>query len=161
MTDSTTPEPWAQREGEPARAYERFLTWLHLNGARTNTAAAELCGCSEGTIRAHATAWNWKERAQAWDKQRLPKLSDRLREVVDDDRRAALRSFRDSQIKQADAMSALALQVLELCDRSLKKAGDDNSVADLRGAQFKGTICPDGTETDTGCPHARFTDGTD
>ena len=125
MTDSTTPEPWAQREGEPARAYERFLAWLHLNGARTNTAAAELCGCSEATIRANSVAWSWRSRAAAWDRHRLPKLSGHLQNAAENKHRAALETFRDSQQRTADAMSACAYLMLKLCVKSLKKARDD------------------------------------
>lgn len=124
MTDSTA-APWEQREREPALAYERFLAWLHLNGARTNVAAAELCGCSEATIRANSVAWSWKSRAQAWDRERLPKLSGSLQTAAEDKHRAALQSFRDSQQKTADAMSACAWLMLSLCVKSLKKARDD------------------------------------
>jgi hypothetical protein len=123
VTDSPR-NPWEQIPGEPARAHERFLTWLHLGGSRTNVAAAEVCGCSEALIRNHARAWDWKERARAYDAERLPKLSDRLREAVADDQRAALQAFRDSQQRTAEALNACAFLMLRLCVKSLKTYAD-------------------------------------
>jgi hypothetical protein len=126
VTNPAAPDPWLQISGEPSRLFDRFLAYLHLGPARTNVAAAKVCGVSEALIRSHAKAWSWRERAQAYDRERLPKVSDRLREAVDDDRREALLVFRDSQHRTAQALNACALLMLRGCVRTMQQMARDN-----------------------------------
>ncbi|MCT0225544.1 hypothetical protein [Synechococcus sp. CS-1328] len=118
------PSPWEQLDGEHARDFERFLSYLHLGPSRTNVATAGVCGCSEALVRRLAVAWDWKERAAAYDRQRGRKVSDCLLEAVQGDvatYRDALTAYRDQQVRNAEALTNAASLMLQLCVRSVKQ----------------------------------------
>lgn len=64
---------WDQGQGfkagsESAEAYDRFVQFLELGPGRTFTAIAKVLGVSQSAISQTATRFNWKARAQAYDR---------------------------------------------------------------------------------------------
>lgn len=119
--DPSTSWPWQQLEGEPGREFGRFLTYLHLGAGRTFAAAAKVCSCSEALIRKNAAAWQWRERAAAYDRSALADLNERLRVAVGEEQEEALIVFRRQQALQAEALFTSAGLLLQLCERSTRK----------------------------------------
>lgn len=70
------PQPWEQREGEPAAAYARFLIYRNLGPGRTLLAAQTVARGATGRkqsqsitgVWAHESSeWEWVARSDAWD----------------------------------------------------------------------------------------------
>jgi hypothetical protein len=114
-----TGDPLQQLEREPARAYERLLAWAHLGPGRSLKKAAEVAGCSESTMRAHAREWSWADRVSAFDRQHLGEISLRAVEQSSEDHLAALASFKAGQLEQAERLSEAAGALLAAAMRTL------------------------------------------
>lgn len=68
-------EVWDQGQGcrgleEPPEAYDRFLQFLELGPGRTHTALAKILGISSQAIGRVAARFNWKKRAEAYDRSK-------------------------------------------------------------------------------------------
>ena len=61
-------EQWDRQQGETAKAYEAFCVYRDLGIGRQYAKTARELGKNESLIRRWARAWNWKERAEVWDK---------------------------------------------------------------------------------------------
>lgn len=66
---------WDQGQGcrgleEPAEAYDRFMQFLELGPDRTLTTLAKILGISHQAIGKVAARFNWKKRAEAYDRSR-------------------------------------------------------------------------------------------
>jgi len=66
---------WDQGQGcrgleEPAEAYDRFTQFLELGPDRTLTTLAKILGISHQAIGKVAARFNWKKRAQAYDRSK-------------------------------------------------------------------------------------------
>ncbi len=66
-------EIWDQGQGcrgaeEPQDAYDRFLQFLELGPDRTHTALSKVLGISSQAIGRIAARFNWKKRAEAYDR---------------------------------------------------------------------------------------------
>lgn len=78
-------QAWDRRDGEPAEAYARFLTYRNLGPGRTLALAAQLHTGGSKRKKTLAGHWcgesskhDWIERATAWDIDRLTKQGDEL-----------------------------------------------------------------------------------
>ncbi|WP_329326685.1 hypothetical protein [Streptomyces sp. NBC_01689] len=63
-------DPWEQQPGETGRRYEQFAAFRDLGPGRTVQKASETLAKSGGYLRAIAGPHLWRERAQAWDRNR-------------------------------------------------------------------------------------------
>jgi len=66
---------WDQGQGcggaeEPQEAYDRFLQFLELGPDRTHTALGKVLGISSQAIGRIASRFNWKKRAEAYDRSK-------------------------------------------------------------------------------------------
>ena len=66
---------WDQGQGfkagsESAEAYDRFMQFLELGTGRTFSALARILGVSPSAISQTASRFNWKARAQAYDRSK-------------------------------------------------------------------------------------------
>lgn len=66
---------WDQGQGcrgleEPAEAYDRFVQFLELGPDRTLTTLAKILGISHQAIGKVAARFNWKKRAEAYDRSK-------------------------------------------------------------------------------------------
>lgn len=66
--------PWDPQPDEPSKGYANFVIYMEL-GAKRNMTAAEAkarglpkIGQVSGAFKNMAAKWQWKERAEAWDK---------------------------------------------------------------------------------------------
>ena len=63
-----TMEQWDRQPKETAKAYEAFCVYRDLGVGRQYAKTARELEKNESLIRRWAMAWNWKERAEVWDK---------------------------------------------------------------------------------------------
>lgn len=112
-------DPLAQLEREPSRAYERLLTFANLGPGRSLKKAADVAGCSESTLRAHARDWQWAERIGAFDRQQLGQLSFRAAQDSTEAHLAALGAYRDQQLRQSEVLTEAAEALLAAALRTL------------------------------------------
>jgi hypothetical protein len=66
---------WDQGQGcrgleEPAEAYDRFMQFLELGPDRTLTTLAKILGISHQAIGKVAARFNWRKRAEAYDRSK-------------------------------------------------------------------------------------------
>jgi len=66
---------WDQNQGgsgptESAEAYDRFVQYLEMGPGRSLTALAKVLGVSRQTINQAAARYDWKKRAEGWDRSR-------------------------------------------------------------------------------------------
>jgi hypothetical protein len=66
---------WDQGQGcrgleEPAEAYDRFMQFLELGPDRTLTTLAKILGISHQAIGKVAARFNWKKRAESYDRSK-------------------------------------------------------------------------------------------
>ena len=64
---------WDQGQGykggaETAEAYDRFVQYLEMGGSRSAKALAKILGVSQQAVQQTASRFNWKARAQAYDR---------------------------------------------------------------------------------------------
>jgi hypothetical protein len=79
--NETKPDPWEKLSAETDLWYERFHIYLLLGPSRSMPQLVKNIGASPNSVASYysmAKQFQWKERAQAWDKIQ----SDREREIV-------------------------------------------------------------------------------
>ena len=77
------PPPPARLEGEPARAYARFLRFVAVPGAhRSHARLARELGISRQAVGRMAWRWSWRIRANRWDEAHFPTLMQQARQAV-------------------------------------------------------------------------------
>jgi len=59
---------WEKRKGEPARVREAFAIFLELGPTRSSREVADRVGVSHSTINRWAGQWDWRARAEAFDR---------------------------------------------------------------------------------------------
>jgi hypothetical protein len=92
--------PWEQLPNEPNASYVRFLAYRNLGPCRSIQRAAALAsGKPTGATRAKkvkksetitpvatwyndSSAWNWKDRAERWDIDRLNDAAERVESAI-------------------------------------------------------------------------------
>lgn len=76
------PSPPARLEGEPARAYGRFLRFVMTPAAhRTLSGLARELGVSRQAVSAMAWRWSWSIRASRWDEAHFPTVMQQARKA--------------------------------------------------------------------------------
>lgn len=65
-TESTA--PWEQQPGESAKAFEAFETYRDMGAARSNAKVGQKLGKSKTLIDRWSSAYNWPDRARAYDR---------------------------------------------------------------------------------------------
>ncbi len=81
-------KPWERREGEPARWYWRFRSYLNLGSKRSINAASEVE--REGKSRTNAgpewykaaKRYQWQERADAYDREQSEQNAYLMRQIA-------------------------------------------------------------------------------
>ena len=76
------PPPPPRLEGEPARAYGRFLRFLMTPAAhRSHAGLARELGISRQAVGRMAWRWSWSIRASRWDEAHFPTLMQQARKA--------------------------------------------------------------------------------
>lgn len=60
-------KPWSRQPGETSKAYEGFTAYLNLGSQRSVRLVSEQLSKSQTVIKRWSSAWNWVERAAAYD----------------------------------------------------------------------------------------------
>ena len=77
------PPPPPRLEGEPARAYGRFLRFLMTPAAhRSHAGLARELGISRQAVGAMSSRWSWRIRANRWDEAHFPTVMQQARKAV-------------------------------------------------------------------------------
>jgi len=59
---------WEKQLGETDKAFDAFVVFRDLPGQRTYQAVADKLACSHTNVRQWASRWDWKVRADAYDR---------------------------------------------------------------------------------------------
>lgn len=109
MSDVATVPLWERMPKEPSRAHEAFRTFRDLGpGVRSMAALAKAAKVSEVHARRWATAWNWWERAIAWD--------DECRRTEDSSRLASIAEMAETFRKAGEKALNIAIDALDKMD---------------------------------------------
>lgn len=86
-------KPWDRQPGETSKAYQAFSIYRDLGAARSVRRVSEELAKTQTVIKRWSSAYNWVERAAAWDS--LPAQAtatayeDMAREIAEQHRRLA------------------------------------------------------------------------
>jgi hypothetical protein len=99
-------QPWDRQPDEPATGYEAFRVFRDLTPSqRTNiSAVADQAGMTGQECLALASAWQWRERAEAWD--------DVCHRIDDAERLDAIRQMHAVHRRAGRAALSKAVQAL-------------------------------------------------
>ncbi len=76
------PPPPPRLEGEPARAYGRFVRFVMTPAAhRTQAGLARELGITRQAVGRMAWRWSWSIRASRWDEAHFPTLMQQARKA--------------------------------------------------------------------------------
>jgi hypothetical protein len=76
------PPPPPRLEGEPARAYGRFLRFLMTPAAhRSHAGLARELGITRQAVGRMASRWSWSIRASRWDEAHFPTVMQQARKA--------------------------------------------------------------------------------
>lgn len=124
---------WERRSGEPPRAYAAFRVYRDLACAQRNLGAvAEAMGGSLRRAQQWAAAWDWRERADAWD--------DACHRVEDAERLDAIRSMHAVHRAAGREAMAKALAALDSLDPESMSAGTIARLMELGAKLERSTL---------------------
>lgn len=106
---------WDKQDGESSQAYEAFTTYRDLGVGRTFIAAAEKLHKSGALIRRWAHKYDWKNRADEWDKTITSKAVEKAAEDY-----AKMLDFQINLGKMMQAKGAKGLQGMDFEDLPIK-----------------------------------------
>ena len=107
---------WERQFREPTRAHAAFRLYRDCPPARRDIArVADQIGLSVRRAREWAVAWEWRERATAWD--------DACHRIEDQERLEAIRSMHRSHRRAGRAAIEKAVQALSLMEPGEMPAG--------------------------------------
>ena len=105
--DMPDAQPWDRRPGEPTKAYAAFRIYRDLPAAQRDfERTAEQAGVVGRSTRRWASAWDWHERADAWD--------DACHQIDDQERLEAIRAMHGLHRKAGRAAVGKAMQALQI-----------------------------------------------
>lgn len=108
--NSATEKPWERQKGESAKAFEAFVVYRDMGASRTVSAVSEKLSKSRQLMTRWKSAWNWDERARAYDndleKQAKAQAVKRVKEMTDRHVRIAM----ELQGKALEALKALPIE---------------------------------------------------
>lgn len=104
---------------ESPAAFEAFTCYLQLGRERSHKRVAEVIGDNLPIIAQYAKRYAWRERAAAYDADRMQDRFAEARKEREEQHRQAILKFRDDQARRARAMGKLAELMLELTEDKL------------------------------------------
>ena len=110
MTKGNTPKPWELQPEETSKAYEAFCEYRDMGTQRSLSKVADKLQKSGTLIGRWSGAYNWVERAAAWDNEQ-----DRIA------RNAQLEEIKKMRKRHADLASAMLVKAA----RALQRLPDD------------------------------------
>lgn len=138
MADSrlSQTQPWERMPKEPSKAHDAFRAFRDLApGERSAAAVGKLVRMSEVQVRRYIGAWDWWERAAAWDDE-VHRLEDEgklatIAELADLQREVgalALKRARDALdvIKPEDIPPAALVRLLEFGMKMQRTAAEED-----------------------------------
>ena len=96
--------PWEQQPGESAKAFEAFETYRDMGASRSNAKVGQKLGKSKTLIDRWSSAYNWPDRARAYDRDLDRQAHDQAVRSV---QQMTDRHIRISMTLQAKALDAL------------------------------------------------------
>lgn len=125
-----TTNPWDQRSDEPSKAYELFAVYLNAGPTRSFAATARLTGHSNSNLRRYSTQFDWKNRAEAHDRDALGRLVERRSGEREEEQMDQLRSFAEETMLRAERLGDASDKLLTLATKSMQRMLDHDEVLD-------------------------------
>jgi len=108
-------QPWERQKGESAKSFEAFATFRDLGPERTISEVSKRLQKSGSLLYRWSNAWDWDERARAWDNEQDRKAQkEHIQEIA---------KMRSRHTKLAESMLLKAAKALkDLPDGAMKPA---------------------------------------
>jgi hypothetical protein len=110
---------------ETADQYVCFQKYLMLQGSRSTGALCELTGHSFKTISDWSNAFNWQNRAAAYDKDQMAIVWKEVEKYNRNTHKDAIIEFRESSERQARMMAKVAEDLLRVLGKRVMKAEEE------------------------------------
>lgn len=123
MAKVNKPAPWERQEKETPKPYEAFCIYRDMGTQRSVRKVAEELGKSETLIFRWSSAYNWVERAAAWDDEQ-----DRIARL---EQNKEIAKMRKRHAGLAQAMLVKAAMALQRIPDDEIKAGDVTRMVDV------------------------------
>lgn len=110
---------WERQTDESAKAYEAFASYRDMGSERSIRAVAHKLGKSSTIIARWSSAWNWVERARAWDNELTRRAKAEAVKKVKDMTGRHINIAMQLQKKALEALTALDLA--EMSPKDIKE----------------------------------------
>lgn len=91
-------KPWEKKESEGNRAYELFRVYASIPPeGRTLASVEKIAECSEQLVKRYSAAWNWLDRARAWDIEKQRAVDETVLTELEKTTRDQLRTLANAR----------------------------------------------------------------
>lgn len=125
------------KSSESPEAYGYFTIYMELGRERSYKKVGEVVGTTESNIRKFAKKYNWRERCAQFDADQVRATFADARAENQKKHKAAIKRFRDEQMRRAQGMGDLADLMMELTAdklQAMRAAGElpsEQSISNL------------------------------